>query len=127
MRRARYLETVDKALQQLLGASLAGHCQVANINGDTLVLQTASAAWGARLRYLAPSLLEQLSRQLGWDRVKQTRILVRPEAFPNRDKPARRAHLGPESAALLRDVAESTRDPALREALLRLSRRAKTD
>ena len=124
IQRARYLESVDKALQQLLGSSLAGHCRVANINHDTLVLQTTSAAWGTRLRYLAPTLLQQLSRQLGWDRVKHAKVQVRPEAFPEREQPVRRrAQLSRESAALLRDVAENTGDPALKAALLRLSRR----
>ncbi len=123
VRRARYLEMVDKALQQILGTSLAGHCRVANISRDTLILQTASVAWGSRLRYLAPRLLEQLSRQLGWDRIKHTKVQVRPEAFPQRETPARRAHLSRQSAALLRDVANGTEDPDLRDALLRLSRR----
>ena len=50
--------------------------------------------------------------------------LVRPEAFPEREQPiGRRAQLSRASAALLRDVAESTEDPALKAALLRLSRR----
>ncbi len=126
VRRARYLEAVDRALQQLLGPSLAGHCRVANITPDSLVLQTASGAWGSRLRYLAPSILQQLSRQLGWRQVKHTKVQVRPEAFPDREQPVRRAHLSRESAALLRDVAESTEDPGLRDALLRLSQRGQT-
>ena len=124
VRRVRYLETVDKALQQLLGSALAGRCRVANISHDTLVLQTASAAWGSRLRFLAPRLLEQLSRQLGWNRIKHTKVQVRPEAFPEHEQPTRRAHLSRESATLLRKVAENTEDPGLRDALLRLSRRA---
>ncbi len=126
VRHARYLESVDHALQQLLGPSLAGHCRVANITRDSLVLQTASAAWGSRLRYLAPSILQQLSRQLGWRQVKHTKVQVRPEAFPDREKPDRRAHLSRESAALLREVAENTEDPGLRDALLRLSQRGQT-
>ncbi len=125
VRRARYLESVDKALQELLGPSLAGHCRVANVTRDSLVLQTASAAWGSRLRYLAPSILQRLSKQLGWSRVKHTKVQVRPEAFPEREKPARRAHLSRESATLLREVAQNTEDPGLRDALLRLSQRGK--
>ncbi len=123
VRRARYLESVDRALQQLLGSSLAGHCRVANINGDTLVLQTASAAWGSRLRFLGPRILQQLSRQLGWDRVQRVKVQVRPEAFPAREMPVRRPRLSAESAALLSQVAEATAHPALQEALRRLSRR----
>ena len=126
MRRIRYLESVDEALQQLLGPSLAGHCRVANITRDSLVLQAASAAWGSRLRYLAPSLLQQLSKRLGWNEVKHTKVQVRPEAFPEREKPARRAHLSRKSAAMLREVAENTEDPRLRDALLRLSQRGGT-
>ena len=126
VRRARYLESVDDALQQLLGPSLAGHCRVANVTRDSLVLQTASAAWGSRLRYLAPGLLQQLSKQLGWRQIKHAKVQVRPEAFPDQEKPARRAHLSRESATLLREVAENTEDPALRAALLRLSQRGVT-
>ncbi len=126
MRHARYLESVDQALQRLLGPSLAGHCRVANIARETLVLQTASATWGSRLRYLAPSILQQLSKQLGWNQVRHTKVQVRPEAFPNREQPARRAHLSRKSADLLREVAESTEDPELRDAFLRLSQRGET-
>ena len=124
VRRARYLERVDKALQQLLGSPLAERCRVANINHDTLVLQTPSSAWGSRLRYLAPGILQQLSRQLGWDRIKHTKVQVRPDAFRQLAEPPRRASLSRESAALLRQVAESTKDAALQNVLLRLSGRA---
>ncbi len=124
VRRARYLERVDKALQQLLGSPLAERCRVANINHDTLVLQTPSSAWGSRLRYLAPGILQQLSRQLGWDRIKHTKVQVRPEAFRPSAEPARRARLSRESAALLRQVAENIEDAALQDVLLSLSRRA---
>ena len=123
VRHARYLESVDQALQGLIGPTLAGHCRVANVTGDSLVLQTASAAWGSRLRYLAPSILQQLSQQLGWSRIRHTKVQVRPEAFPDQEKPARRAHLTRKSADLLREVGENTEDLGLRDALLRLSRR----
>ena len=96
---------------------------MANVDRNTLILQTESSAWASRLRYLAPAILEKLASRLGWTHVTQTKVLVRPPLPPDRCPSVQPAHMSPDSASLLREVAENTEDPALREALLRLSRR----
>lgn len=123
MLRASRLRALTHAVQTHLGAPLSAHCQVANIRGDVLVLQTDSAAWASRLRFLGPGLLAHLARSHGQGKLRTTKVLVRPSEGPSRAAGHRHTRISRESAALLRNVAQGTEHPALRQALLRLSRR----
>ncbi len=58
--KVNFLTKLNQHLQTLLDASLAKHCKVANVRQNTLVLYVDSAAWGMKLRYLIPQLLEKL-------------------------------------------------------------------
>jgi len=123
MLRAKRLRALSHAVQTHLGAPLSTHCQVANIRGDVLVLQTDSAAWASRLRFLGPGLVAHLARAQGLGKLRTTKVLVRPNEDPAPAASQRQTGISGESAALLRNVAQSTEHPALRQALLRLSRR----
>ncbi len=122
-RRATALQRATDHLRAGLGATLGNHCQVANRRGDTLVLTTDSAAWASRLRFLAPQLLKALSDAEGWSGLHKLKVLVRPADAMPKHPASRRLALSVKSAELLTDVAEATQDRALREVLLRLSRR----
>jgi len=123
MLRASRLRALTHAVQSHLGTPLSAHCQVANIRDDVLVLQTDSAAWASRLRFLGPGLLAHLARAHGLGRLRTTKVLVRPTESTARATGHRQTRISSDSAALLRNVAQSTEHAALRQALLRLSRR----
>ncbi|WP_027080823.1 DUF721 domain-containing protein [Luteimonas mephitis] len=73
IRRAMWLDELDRRLSPLLPPSLAAHARLANVDGDRLVYLVDSPVWHARLR-LASSELIDAARSLGLD---VTRFVVR--------------------------------------------------
>ena len=119
------LRRANDRLRARLGATLGNNWEVANRRGDTLVLMTDSAAWASRLRFLAPQILKALSDAGEGSGLRRLKVVVRPKSVPPSPLASRRLALSERSAGLLREVARDTQDPALREALLRLSHRCK--
>ncbi|MGQ0429712.1 MAG: DciA family protein [Gammaproteobacteria bacterium] len=66
------------ALRRLLPPELAGQVWGAVLADGTLTAFVPSAAWGTRLRYAAPPLLEPLAKSLG-EPVEQIKVKVRAE------------------------------------------------
>lgn len=58
VKRAMYLDALDRALRPHLPASLAAHARLANLDGARLVYLVDSPLWNASLRLAAPALLE---------------------------------------------------------------------
>lgn len=75
-------EDAERTLQiarQHLPEELAGRVFGAVLRDGTLTLLVRSAAWGTRIRYLAPRLQEGLESELG---VKPLRVVVKVRAGP---------------------------------------------
>lgn len=64
IRRALWLDGLDRRLRPLLPASLAAHAQLANFERGRLVFVVDAPVWRARLRLAAPQLLES-ARSVG--------------------------------------------------------------
>jgi len=116
------LAQAELLLAEVMPAELNGRWGVTNLRQGELVLYTASPAWAARLRFLAPGLLQRLGEQadsLGIDRIR-----VRVCLPPSRDRPTSRPRprLSARSARLLEQVAEDMEDEGLRAALRRIAR-----
>jgi hypothetical protein len=122
LERAAELQRLTEAVRALLPMPLDEHCRAASLHGDALVLVCDSPAWATRLRYQAPSLLDELQRRCGL-RARTLRVRVSPEETPPIAPPRRRLRLSAASAELLEQTAQATEDTALRAALLRLARR----
>lgn len=121
------LRRLTAALRDALPEPLAAHCLAANLDDETLVIGCSSSAWAAKLRYQLPTLLARLRDHPGLAALSQIRIRVQP---PREERPRavrRRTRLSPHSADILSTLAEGTADPALKAALLRLSRHALTN
>ena len=73
IRRAMWLDELDRRLSPLLPPSLAAHARLANVDGDRLVYLVDSPVWHARLRLASVQVLEA-ARSLGLD---ATRLVVR--------------------------------------------------
>lgn len=119
------LRRLTGVLRGLLPEPLAAHCLVANLNGDTLVIGCDSSAWATKLRYHLPTLLAQLRQHPEAAALSEIRLRLQPFRDPAPRAAPRRAKLSSHSAELLSASAEATADPALKAALLRLSRRAR--
>ena len=120
--RAAELTRLRQTLECELPPPLRNHIMVAGFDQKTLVLQTDGPAWAARLRFKIPRLLELARLKCNLPSVQTVRIQVSPP-MQNRKPRSRDIHLSRRAADVLRNSASSTDDAALRESLLRLSRR----
>jgi hypothetical protein len=112
-------------IRPLLPAPLEDHCVWAILRDSDLTLLVDSPAWANRLRYLVPQLKQQLLRhglQVRNIRIKVT--ILRGDAG-RRTRHRKANPLSRANAELLDCVARGIEDEGLRNALLRLSRRAK--
>jgi hypothetical protein len=120
---ARTLMALEVLLQELLPEPLKTHCHLLAIRDETLVLAADSPVWAARLRFHAPQLVKQLSRNQTV-KLRTIRIRVRP---PERNVPEKcpgpMRQLSKNSTAALQQVAQNVSDPGLKTALLRLAHR----
>ncbi|MBT8116406.1 MAG: DUF721 domain-containing protein [Gammaproteobacteria bacterium] len=122
--RARGLVALDEQVHALLPVPLQPHCHVLSLHDRILVLAADSPVWAARLRFHAPKLVKQLSRQQTVA-VRTVRVRVRPPEktiTSARKKPSGQKQ-GHRRAAELKQAAQTVSDPRLKSALLKLSRR----
>ena len=73
---ARELALLTVVLHKHLPDSFAKHCQLANYRSNTLVIQSESAAWAAKLRYLTPQLRQELSQHPTFSGLTEIRVRV---------------------------------------------------
>lgn len=121
---ARDIAALDAQARQLLPPALQPHCHVLSVRDQVLVLSADSPVWAARLRFHAPKLVKQLSRQQTVT-VRTFRIRVIP---PEKTATSTVKHASGQPpdrirAAALAQAAETVSDPRLKSALLKLSKR----
>jgi hypothetical protein len=85
LRRALWLDALDQRLRPSLPPALAPHARLANFVGGRLVYVVDAPVWRAKLRLVAPDLLDA-ARSLGLDVaeliVKTTTIPIQPPMRP---------------------------------------------
>ena len=107
IRRAIWLDTLDRRLHSLLPPTLAAHARLGNVNGHRLVYLVDSPIWHARLRLAGPEILDA-ARSLGLDVTEFVVKTTRPE------------HRAPQPRTATRPLSARA-DEALRDALATLS------
>lgn len=119
---------LEQRLLSRLPTPLRDHCRVGCIRNNTLIILVDSAAWATRLRFLAPQLVNQLSRD-GSVTLSKLEVRIRPQNGPAGSPPAVRtaSGLSAENAALITSLARSVGDEKLSRALQRLARRRRND
>jgi hypothetical protein len=95
LRRALWLDTLDRRLHPLLPPSLAAHMRLANVNGAKLVFLVDSPIWHARVRLAATELLDA-ARSIG---LEVTQVVVKTTSQPLPPKPQAPLEVIPMSAA----------------------------
>jgi len=78
LRRALWLDALDRRLRPCLPPSIAAHARLANLSGNTLVFIVDAPAWNARLR-LAESAIIDAARSVG---LAVDSVLVRTATAP---------------------------------------------
>lgn len=66
---------------EIVGATVAQHCQVEAFDDRVLQVRASSTAWANQLRLLLPQIEKNVARQLGAGAVKQ--IIIRGPAAPS--------------------------------------------
>lgn len=118
------------AWSRVLPAPLSEQTRPRHYEHGRLTVSAPSAAWASRLRQQQASLIERLQREPGLTGLRELVVQIAPKgesdtvaelrtlAKSTRRAPAR---LTPQTAQLLREVAERVSDPELRAALERLA------
>ena len=78
LRRALWLDALDQRLRPTLPSSLAAHARLANLDGGRLVYVVDAPVWRAKLRLIAPELLDA-ARSLG---LGVTEVVVKTTTLP---------------------------------------------
>ena len=110
IRRALWLDGLDRQLRPHLPSSLAAHSRLANFHNGRLVFLVDSPVWRAKLRLTAPDLL-RIARSIGLDAVELViKITVAP---PPASTPASRPPLplSPASQRALQAALASLKTP----------------
>jgi hypothetical protein len=120
LEKATELASLGNTLIRVLPAALASRCQVANLQGDgVLVIQVSSNAVAAKLRAVLPRLHQAIaSTHPG---VLQLLVQVRPASLPEPPPPPHPRLLDATAAAHLEALADSLGDTPLRRAIRRLA------
>jgi hypothetical protein len=118
-RQARDQQALLERVRASLPEPLGRHCAAAVLHGGRLLLFADSPAWGSRIRFMTPRILQAVNTRSTPARTIKVRILPQTEASQPRTRPP--ARLPAAEARLIGRVAEQTADPDLRAALRRLA------
>ena len=107
----------------------AERLRVAAIEGGTVVVVVDSAAWSARLRFLAPRIVAHAAQVLGREDLERIDVRIHPDPAwePERLRPNRTAspkatgRLLPDTRELLCYTAKAFDEGRLKKVLLRMS------
>lgn len=74
----RPLESVRlfRSWEAVVGERVALRCQPVSLREGVLKVRTASAAWAAELRYLAPMVVQKVNRELGAELVEELKVTL---------------------------------------------------
>ena len=108
VRRAMWLETMDRRLHSLLPPMLAAHARLGNVDGKRLVYLVESPVWHARLRLAGPEILAS-ARSVGLDVTEFVVKTTRPAPRAPRPRAASRT-LSAYAQQALRDAVATLSD-----------------
>ncbi len=124
VRHAQRLLRIERALHETLPVALRDHVVVAALDSGRLRLLVSGSARATQLRFQQRQIQKHLTERTG-EAVQHVEVVVR---LPPADAPRRQAEhtttLPARAAAQFQDMADDEPDPALKEALERLARRA---
>lgn len=120
------LSELQRLWERLAPPSLAQTCRVSGLRDRVLVLYANNGTVAAKLRQLAPTVLEKFQK----NGIEVTSILVRVQAGfrPPRKRPPKSLHLGSAGMGHLRQLAGRLEDSPLKQVLeAMLERHAEED
>lgn len=124
-KRAQKLTQLNSILQEILPSQFAGHCQLANMQDNKIIIHTENAAIASLLRFHSKTISKTFSSQLD---VQINRVEVKVKPNYSAEKPARsnEIDLSKNNAALIAQTAAAMDDGQLKTALHKLAKRGET-
>jgi len=111
LRRALWLDTLDRQLRSHLPATVGNRCRLANVDGEHLVFLVDSPVWHARVR-LAEAAIIDAARSLGLTVTKVTiKTAMSPLHSPAQAGSTEGHRVKPATHAGLREALEALQDP----------------
>lgn len=108
IRRAMWLDALDRRLHSLLPPTLAAHARLGNVDGTRLVYLVESPVWHARLRLAGPEILDA-ARSIGLDVTEFVVKTTRPASRAPQPRPAPRP-MSARAGQALRDALATLSD-----------------
>ncbi len=124
---AKKLKRLTTKIRSLLDTACGEHCTVANLRDQTLVLQTASPVWVAKLRFQIPALINALKNTSTPVTNIQIKVVPDTKTETTHENISKPQYLSPSTAQLLEGVADDISNSELKSSLLRLSKRIAPD
>lgn len=124
-KRAQKLTQLNSILQEILPSQFAGHCQLANMKDNKIIIHTENAAIASLLRFHSATICKTFSSELS-AQIERVEVKVKPQ-HPT-DKPAKSnmIDMSNNNAALIAQTAAGLDDGQLKTALYKLAKRGKT-
>jgi hypothetical protein len=82
VRHAQHVRRATGILHGCVGEQAAGHCVVANVRADVLVIHTDTPAWAAKLRFQVAPLLKQFRQEPNFAGLRTIHIKSFPASHP---------------------------------------------
>ena len=124
LRKALELQKIGQAIKASLPLDCHTHLDVVGVRENALILLTDSPVWQTRLRMFSQTILEALHQHAG---ITLTRVKIKLAPAKRVIEPASppKRTLSKDSAKMINQTANCISDPALRQAMLHLSKKAK--
>jgi hypothetical protein len=122
---ANELAQINRVMHAFLPSHLREYANLVACHPDAWIIHTESAAWATRLRYVLPTLRQQLADHLACE-VPKLRLRIRPKnARPDRSASIRRMTVSDQAAEVLEGAANDVNDTRLSSAMKRLAQHAR--
>jgi hypothetical protein len=120
--RAQKLNHLNFILQQVMPPQFSAHCQLANINNQTIIIHTDNASYASLLRFQASTLCKAISQHTPQN-VTKLEVKVKPSFQPIQPNNANPISLPTNAATSLNQTADNLDDGPLKTSLQKLAQR----
>lgn len=124
----KQLELLNQKVVSYLDDNIAKYCQVANVAEKRLILIVANGSIATQIRFQSLDLLRKFKQDAMLRHIQDIQCKVRPaQAGPltSYRKLKNMPALSNETAEIVRDIAETIEDSALREVMVRIAGKIK--
>ncbi|HAD30999.1 MAG TPA: hypothetical protein DCE77_05395 [Methylophaga sp.] len=124
-KRAQKLTQLNSILQEILPSQFAGHCQLANMKDNKIIIHTENAAIASLLRFHSATICKTFSSELS-TQIERVEVKVKPQHPTEKSAKSNMIDMSNNNAALIAQTAAGLDDGQLKTALHKLAKRGNT-